>query len=119
MSTLRAILECSSHSALFISCALITGWIPARSHQKASSLRFLFDEGGRRNVVSNPMLQQVPKTIVFFDSKKDAYTAMQECRNWLQGSDKHKYSKKQAKETIKVFHRDTAKFDKETIIAEF
>jgi hypothetical protein len=65
------------------------------------------------------MLQQIPKTVVFFDSKKDAYAAMQECRNWLQESDKHKYSKQQARETIKVFHRDTAKFDKEAIIAEF
>jgi superfamily II DNA/RNA helicase len=44
---------------------------------------------------------------------------MQECRNWLQESDKHKYSKKQARKTIKVFHRDTARFDKEAIIAVF
>jgi hypothetical protein len=56
---------------------------------------------------------------VFFDSKKEAYAAMQECRNWLQESDKHEYSKKQARETIKIFHRDTAKFDKEATIAEF
>ena len=52
-------------------------------------------------------------------TKKDTYAAIQECRNWLQESDRHKYSKKQARETIKVFHRDTAKLDKETIIAEF
>ena len=39
--------------------------------------------------------------------------------NWLQESDMHKYSIKQARATIKVFHRDTAKFDKEAIIAEF
>src|SRR5580700_4692511 len=44
---------------------------------------------------------------------------MQEYRNWLQESDKYKYSKQQARETIKVFYRDTAKFDKEAIIAEF
>ncbi len=95
------------------------GWIPAKSRQKASALRFLFDEGVRANAEFPPMPQQIPKTIVFFDSKKEAYTAMQECRNWLQESDKHKYSKKQARETIKIFHRDTAKFDKEAIIAEF
>ena len=82
-------------------------------------MRFLFDEGSRTNAKSYPMLQQIPKTIVFFDSKKDAYAAIQECRNWLQESDKHKYSKQQARETIKVFHHDIAKFDKEAIIAEF
>jgi superfamily II DNA helicase RecQ len=96
-----------------------TGWIPKNSRQNASTLRFIFDEGGRTDAKSTPMPQQIPKTIVFFNSKKDAYAAMQECRNWLQNNDKHKYSKKQARETIKVFHRDTAKFDKEAIIAEF
>jgi superfamily II DNA helicase RecQ len=96
-----------------------TGWIPTRSRQNASALRFLFDEGVRTNAESTPMPQQIPKTIVFFDSKKEAYAAMQECRNWLQESGKHKYSKKQARETIKVFHRNTAKSDKEAIIAEF
>ena len=96
-----------------------TGWIPKNSHQKASALRFIFDKGGRTDAKSTPRLQQIPKTIVFFDSKKDAYAAMQGCRNWLQDSDKHKYSKKEARNTIKVFHRDTAKADKEDIIAMF
>jgi superfamily II DNA helicase RecQ len=96
-----------------------TGWIPRNSRQKASALRFMLDEGGRTDAESTSKLQQIPKTVVFFDSKKDTYTAMQECRNWLQESDRHKYSKKQARETIKVFHRDTAKLDKEAIIAEF
>jgi len=53
-----------------------TGWIPKNSHQKASALRFIFDEGGRIDTKSTPMLQQIPKTIVFFDSKKDAYAAI-------------------------------------------
>lgn len=95
------------------------GWIPTKSRQNAAALRFLFDKGRRANAKSNPMPQRIPKTIVFFDSKKEAYTAMQECMNWLQESDTHKYSTKQARATIKVFHRNTAKFDKEAIIAEF
>ena len=65
------------------------------------------------------MPQQIPKTVVFFDSKKVAYTAMYACRIWLQNSEKHKYTKRQAEETIKVFHHDIAKFDKEKIITEF
>src|SRR5271170_6616636 len=60
--------------------------------------------GGRTDAESTSKLQQIPQTVVFFDSKKDTYAAMQECRNWLQESDRHKYSKKQARETIKVFH---------------
>ena len=95
------------------------GWIPTKSRQNATALRFLFDKGCRANAKSNPMPRRIPKTIVFFDSKKEAYTAMQECMNWLQESETHKYSTKQARATIKVFHRDTAKFDKEAIIAEF
>jgi hypothetical protein len=95
------------------------GWIPNKERQKASALRFLFDRGVPTDTESTPMPQRIPKTVVFFDSKKEAYTSMQECRNWLQESDQHRYSKKQAKETIKVFHRDIAKFDKETIVAEF
>jgi superfamily II DNA helicase RecQ len=95
------------------------GWIPTKSRQNATALRFLFDEGCRANAKSNPMPQRIPKTIVFFDSKKEAYTAMRECMNWLQESDTHTYSAKQARDTIKVFHRDTAKFDKEAIIAQF
>ena len=95
------------------------GWIPTNSRQKASALRFIFDEGARTNGRRTVMPQAIPKTIVFFDSKRDAHAAMQACRNWLQNSDNHKYLKSQARETIKVFHRDTAKFDKEAIIAEF
>src|SRR4051794_10343627 len=65
------------------------------------------------------MPQQIPKTVVFFDSKKEAHIALQKCRRWLQESNKHKYSKHQAKETIKIFHQNTVKIDKKAIIAEF
>jgi superfamily II DNA helicase RecQ len=95
-----------------------TGWIPSGSRQKASALRFIFDEAARTGTETSK-LRQIPKTVVFFDSKNEAYAAMQECRKWLQESDKHKYSRKEARETIKVFHRNTAKLDKEAIIAEF
>jgi superfamily II DNA helicase RecQ len=99
--------------------AIRLGWIPNRERQKASTLRFLFDRGVRMDIESTPMPQRIPKTIVFFDSKKEAYTSIQECRNWLQESDQYGYSKKPAKETIKIFYCDTAKFDKEAMIAEF
>ena|SRR5215471_8552122 len=63
--------------------------------------------------------EQISKTVIFFDSKKNAYAAMQKCRRWLQKSDKHKYSKKQVRKTIKIFQCNTFKFDKKTVIAEF
>jgi superfamily II DNA helicase RecQ len=96
-----------------------TGWIPKNSRKKAAALRFLFDEGCRKDAESTPMPQEIPKSIVFFDSKKEAHIALQACRDWLEESETHRYSKKEARETIKIFHRDTAEFDKEIIITEF
>jgi superfamily II DNA helicase RecQ len=68
------------------------GWIPQTSRQKASALRFIFDEENPTDVevVSTPKPGRIPKTVVFFDSRKDAYAAMEECRKWLQNSDEHK-----------------------------
>ena len=65
------------------------------------------------------MPQLIPKIVIFFDSKKKTYNCLAEYRNWLQKSDQHRYSKKQAKETIKIFHRNIAQFDKEQTINEF
>lgn len=95
------------------------GWIPRGSRRSASALRFLFDEGCRAQSNSVTRQQLIPKTIVFFDSKNEAYNSMYACRRWLQDSDRHQYSSKLAKQVIKVFHRDTAKLEKEKIIAEF
>ena len=99
--------------------AIILSWIPNKQRKNATALRFLFDGGTRADTESPARPQRIPKTVVFFDSKQEAYRCQAKCRNWLQRSSQHIYSEKQANETIKVFHRDTAKFDKETIIAEF
>jgi superfamily II DNA helicase RecQ len=95
------------------------GLIPKGSQAQASALRFLFDKGKRPAPEASPAPQEIPKTIVFFDSKKEAYTALDGCRNWLLQSEQHQYSKKQVKDSIKVFHRDIAKYDKEAILLEF
>jgi superfamily II DNA helicase RecQ len=97
--------------------AIRLGWIPNRTRKTATALRFLFDQGPGTDSESICMQQKIPKTVVFFDTKKEAYAAMHECRKWLQK--KHQYSEKQAKAVIKVFHRDIAKYDKEVYIAEF
>jgi hypothetical protein len=95
------------------------GLIPKGSQAQGSALRFLFDKGKRPVPEASPAPQEIPKTIAFFDSKKEAYTALDGCRNWLLQSEQHRYSKKQVKVSIKVFHRDIAKFDKEAILVEF
>ena len=94
-----------------------TGWIPNKSGY--SALRFLFSEDGKTpgSVFSEPHL--VPKTIVFFDTRKDAYAAMEDARMWLQQSEHHHYSNRQILQAIKIFHRKTASLDKTAIISEF
>jgi superfamily II DNA helicase RecQ len=94
-------------------------WIPKNSRGRASSLRFLFDNGRCANIETAFVFRETPKTVVFCDSKKEAYSAMQECQGWLQKCEEQRYSSKQAKDTIKIFHRDTTKFDKKAIITEF
>lgn len=101
-----------------------TAWIPKGSHKKAIALRFLFDNGS-----DLPILRpsQIPKTLVFFDSKKDAYSAMEGCRHWLQynkqpdsANAQHcNYTLQEAVCTVSVYHSNTAKVDKEATIHEF
>jgi hypothetical protein len=98
-------------------------WIPKCTHNKAMVLRFLFDNGP-----GQPILRpsQIPKTLVFFDSKNDAYTAMKACRYWLQhnrqpdeANVQHcNYTLQEAMDTVKVYHSNTAKADKEAMIKE-
>jgi hypothetical protein len=45
--------------------------------------------------------------------------AMQKYRRWLKKSDNYKYLKKQISKIIKIFHHNTVKFNKQTIIEEF
>ena len=65
------------------------------------------------------MSQKISKTIVFFDFKSNAYIILNECQKWLQKSEKHRYSEKLIKQTVKMFHYNTVTFDKKTIFAEF
>ena len=100
-----------------------TAWIPKGAHEKAITLRFLFDNGS-----DQPILRpsQIPKTLVFFDSKKDAYSAMEGCRHWLQHNKQpeganvqhYNYTLQEALGVMKVYHSNTAKADKEAMIRE-
>lgn len=100
-----------------------TALIPKNAHKKASALRFLFDSDPGQPVL-HP--SQIPKTLVFFDSKKDAYTATDGCRYWLQHNqqpeygeaNRRSYTPQQALDTVKVFHSCTAQIDKEAMIEE-
>lgn len=93
------------------------GWIPNNSRSSATALRFLFDQGPGPDTESICIPENIPKTVVFFDTKNEADAAMRRCRKWLQK--KYNYSEKQATAVIKFYQRGTAKFDKEAYITEF
>ena len=96
-------------------------WIPKGGHEKALALRFLFD-----NTPDQPVFQasQIPKTLIFFDTKNDAYNAMDGCRHWLrqnkqpEGGQYYNYNFQEALDSIKVYHSDTAKVDQDAMIQE-
>ncbi|KAJ5557569.1 hypothetical protein N7513_003155 [Penicillium frequentans] len=100
-----------------------TAWIPTGAHKKATALRFLFDNGP-----CQPILRpsRIPKTLVFFDSKKDAYAAMENCRHWLQHDKQPEganmqhcsYTLHETMNTVKVYHSNIAETDKEAMIKD-
>jgi superfamily II DNA helicase RecQ len=95
------------------------GKIPKNKRRAFTALRFLFDEGGVVRAPRETPHLNIPKTVVFFDTKKEAYLALEKCREWLEKSEKHRYTSRQIQCTIRIFHRTTAQYDKEAIIAEF
>lgn len=104
------------------------GWIPRDSRNKFIALRFLFIEPRRQaagvyvSVDEEPptmlSVQDIPKTVVFFDSRKHAHVALQQCIKWFQKI-QPSFTPKQARQVIRVYHRHTAKADKQAIIFEF
>lgn len=92
------------------------GWIPRGTEKKYTALRFLFC---RQEPSEEPLLspRDVPKTIVFFDSRLDAHRAQEACRHWLANA-APRYDNKSLFDSVKVFHRNTAKTDKNITFAE-
>jgi superfamily II DNA helicase RecQ len=95
------------------------GKIPKNKRRAFTALRFLFKEGEVVGPVRETAHLNIPKTVVFFDTKNEIYWALGKCREWLEKSDKHRYTPRQIQCTIRVFHRTTAQHDKEATIAEF
>ena len=95
------------------------GKIPKNKRRAFTALRFLFNEGGVVRAARETPHLNIPKTVVFFDTKKEAYLALKKCREWLEKSEKHRYTSRQIQCTIRIFHRTTAQYDKEAIIAQF
>lgn len=95
------------------------GLIPVSKGVKA--LRFLFfqESGGTTPDEAYKSALDIPKTFVFFDSKKVAMAAVQEIRRWLQGSEHHGYTSADALQVVAFFHRRTSAFDKTRIIEKF
>lgn len=96
---------------------LRTGFIPRNTRSAYSALRYLFD-GASLSTIEKVIPKHIPKTIVFFDSKREAHQAHDECRSYLKKSQRHRYSEQQALEIVQVFTRDTHDEDKESIIKD-
>jgi superfamily II DNA helicase RecQ len=95
------------------------GKIQRNKRRAYSALRFLFKEGEVVGTARETAHLNIPKTVVFFDTRDETSSALTKCREWLEMSDKHQYTPQQTKSTIRVFHRNTSQHDKETIVVEF
>lgn len=84
-------------------------WIPKDSRSKFSALRFLFSRDGTPAAESALRLEEVPKTVVFFETRAEATACAREIRNWLQQRPDNKYTRKEAQAAVQVFHRQTGK----------
>lgn len=93
------------------------GWIPKGAGFKALQFLFTADEKNVESVYET--LSQIPKTIIFFESRKDAHKAADECQDWLLDIKHQHYTNDQLERALSVFHRNTSSTDKKTIMAEF
>lgn len=98
--------------------ALRLGFIQRNQKKGAYTLRFLLEDASRQGSTQS-LLHRLPKTIIFYDSKKTVYCDRDQVRKWPQLSPVHKYTEAQSKEAIVAFHRDLAEDDKERIISKF
>lgn len=103
------------------------GIIPKKSQiPQIRALRYIFSQevspGDRANGQRPRAYQMpgdIPKTIVFFNTTREARHAREFMRSWLQDSEAHSYERSTAEQTVQVFHRRLAEHDKDSIIAEF
>lgn len=105
------------------------GTIPERTYRSYSSLRFIIDQACEPSINSDiidPKQKtlrkatptRIPKTIVFVDSRKDPITAAESLRQYL-SQVSGEYTQSMLKTIIRVYHRNTSKFDKDWILNEF
>jgi superfamily II DNA helicase RecQ len=109
--------------------AIRLGKIKKGTKSSYSALRFLFDQAvdpeikpgyGEQTCSTSQTAtpERIPKTVIFFDSRKQANEAAQVMRRYLQLLSKQ-YTPALAKQVVRVYHRNTAETDKKSIINEF
>lgn len=82
-----------------------------------SALYFAFDPD--QPLTSNIIdPSNIPKTIIFFDTKDDVRKACKNLRHYLQKHPRYCYSKHKAYDIMQQFHRDTYNNNKDKIIQE-
>ncbi|KZZ89108.1 DNA helicase, ATP-dependent, RecQ type [Ascosphaera apis ARSEF 7405] len=87
------------------------------------SLRFLFQPDSRHRYAPGEDLphidpSQIPKTIIFFNTRQEAYNAHQAMIEFLRNHPQYRYSKRLCLDMMKVYTRDTPEFDKKSIISK-
>ncbi|OXV06220.1 hypothetical protein Egran_06011, partial [Elaphomyces granulatus] len=95
------------------------GIIPKKSGKAFTALRFVFDPDPLSTNLARVKPTDIPKTIIFFDSKDDIQKAHGVLMAYLQSHPKYQYTKKEASDVVRVFTRDTHDEDKDALIAEF
>src|SRR5699024_9886179 len=95
------------------------GFIPPSKGVKALWFLFSKEDGGITDDEPYETPQNIPKTFIFFDSRRVAKSATKELRRYLQGREDHPFTEADAREVVTTFQRKTNDFDKPRIIEKF
>lgn len=92
------------------------GIIPKNSRAKFNALRFLFGPTTDSDAIISS--SNIPKTVIFFDSKKEVHAAHKAMIQYLMDHPCFQYSKQHCVSILKTYTRDTATKDQELTVAE-
>ena len=93
------------------------GWVPRGAGFKALQFLFIADEKNEESIYET--VRQIPKTIIFFECRKEAHKAAGECQDWLLSIRPQHFTHCQLERALTVFHRNTSATNKKAILDEF
>ena len=90
------------------------GWVPRGAGFKALQFLFIADEKNEESIYET--VRQIPKTIIFFECRKEAHKAAGECQDWLLSIRPQHFTHCQLERALTVFHRNTSATNKKAIL---